>query len=93
MPKDRIGDIVLIGDRDTVFGRSPGAHNLKAHSNPAGRLRSNGSMEEATVPLFLNFSLQPEMSRKLSRGKVRSYDAFEFLLNAAKDAPPIEGQL
>lgn len=85
---DRVGDIVLVGDRDTVLGREPHAHDLARHCHH-GRLRAAGSLEEATVPLFVNFSLAPSFSQRLSRGKFRAYDAFDVLMNGAKEDTPL----
>ena len=45
LPEDRIGDVVVLGDADTVFG-DPNEVEL-----PAG-LRSHGSTHETTIPIL-----------------------------------------
>jgi phosphonoacetate hydrolase len=51
LPADRIGDIVVFADADTVIGTRPGAHDLSALDAP---LRSHGGRGEQAVPMFAN---------------------------------------
>jgi phosphonoacetate hydrolase len=45
---ERIGDLVVLGDRDTVFGELPGDHEVLDTG-----YRSHGSLHESDVPLFV----------------------------------------
>jgi phosphonoacetate hydrolase len=49
LPSDRIGDLVVLGDRATVFGRHAAGHDLSALRGP---LRSHGGRHEQEVPLL-----------------------------------------
>ena len=51
LPADRIGDLIVLGDRTTVFGRRPADHDLSALQGP---LRSHGGRHEQDVPLLLS---------------------------------------
>lgn len=77
LPRDRIGDIVIFGDKHSVIGRSPAFHDLSR----APHLRSHGGLEEGVVPMWFNTPLQPEYNKKLKRGKARNYHLFDYLLN------------
>ena len=46
--KSRIGDLVVWGDKDTVFGEM----EMEREDFPAG-LRSHGSLHELDIPLFV----------------------------------------
>jgi phosphonoacetate hydrolase len=54
LPPDRIGDLVVLGDRHTVFGRREGDHDLSALRGP---LRSHGGRHEQAVPILLSTPL------------------------------------
>eukprot|EP00123_Amoebidium_parasiticum_P021733 comp7273_c0_seq1/m.2977 comp7273_c0_seq1/g.2977 ORF comp7273_c0_seq1/g.2977 comp7273_c0_seq1/m.2977 type:complete len:463 (-) comp7273_c0_seq1:160-1548(-) len=79
LPSDRIGDLVVCGDRDTVVGRTPEAHDLSQLGGVP--LRSHGGMEESAVPMLISRPLQTEYSRRLGRGMARNYHLFDFLCN------------
>lgn len=83
LPGDRIGDLVVIGDCNTVLGRRPEAHDLSALGNTA--LRSHGGLDEQVVPLWINRPLTKDYARRLSTGKGRNYHLLEFLLNGTTD--------
>src|SRR5207249_930542 len=51
LPPDRVGDIILVGDRHTTLGKSPEAHDLSLLTEP---LRSHGGPTEETVPFIIN---------------------------------------
>jgi len=51
LPADRIGDLVVLGDESTVFGRREADHDLSALRGP---LRSHGGRHEQDVPLLLS---------------------------------------
>jgi phosphonoacetate hydrolase len=51
LPADRIGDLVVLGDAATVFGKRPADHDLTALRGP---LRSHGGRHEQEVPILLS---------------------------------------
>jgi phosphonoacetate hydrolase len=74
LPPDRIGDLVVVGDRHTVLGTSRDRHDLSALDAP---LRSHGGLAEQRVPLILNRrapGLGPE-------ARLRNFDIFDVALN------------
>ncbi|WP_375508924.1 phosphonoacetate hydrolase [uncultured Caballeronia sp.] len=74
LPKDRIGDLVLIGERLTVLGSTPDNHDLSGLTVP---LRSHGGVSEQRVPLIFNrkvVDLDP--ARRL-----RNFDIIDIALN------------
>jgi phosphonoacetate hydrolase len=73
LPPDRIGDLVVLGDRSTVLGGRAGEHDL---SQLVGRLRSHGGRHEQAVPLLLSVPL-----RRSARGRTNA-DVHDLLLNA-----------
>ena len=77
LPADRIGDIVVLSDRGSVLGRSPGAHDLSVLSG--SRLRSHGGRHEVTVPLASNRRLRPEVQARADT--LRNADAFPVALD------------
>jgi phosphonoacetate hydrolase len=76
LPADRIGDLVVLGDETTVFGRHGADHDLSALRGP---LRSHGGRHEQAVPVLL--------SESAPRGSVPSEltnaDVHSLLLGAA----------
>jgi phosphonoacetate hydrolase len=51
LPPDRIGDLVVLGDERTAFGKRRVDHDLSALRGP---LRSHGGRHEQTVPVLLS---------------------------------------
>ena len=82
LPPDRIGDLVLLSDKDTVLGRTPKWHDLTA---VASGLRSHGGMHEAMVPMILNRPLNRECADQLAARQLRNFDLFDILCNGTKD--------
>lgn len=75
LPEDRIGDLVIVGDRETVIGTSASRHDLSGLDAP---LRSHGGIAEQAVPLILNRKL-----REPAPSPLRNFDAFDLALNRA----------
>jgi phosphonoacetate hydrolase len=74
LPKDRIGQVVILARKDVVFGQTPENHDLSPLDAP---LRSHGGLSERQVPMVLNFAVdqsQPSL-------KIRNFDAFSIALN------------
>jgi phosphonoacetate hydrolase len=77
LPADRIGDIVVVGERDVVFGTSVARHDLTQLELP---LRSHGGISEQRVPLVLNRPVRGLDSNR----RLRNFDAFDLALNYAQ---------
>jgi phosphonoacetate hydrolase len=73
LPPDRIGDLVVLGDEITVFGKRRADHDLSALRGP---LRSHGGRHEQAVPVLL--SVRPS-----SQPLVTNADVHALLLGAA----------
>ena len=72
-----MGDLVVLGDRDTVLGKSPQEHDLSLLDAP---LRSHGGVSEQTVPFVLNRPLDATWVRGHA-GDLRNFDVFDAVLN------------
>jgi len=76
LPPERIGDLVVVSQQDTVIGTSRERHDLSGLDVP---LRSHGGISEQKVPLIVNRSVsQQPQSRRW-----RNFDAFDLGLNLA----------
>ncbi len=75
---DRMGDIILVSEINTVIGTSADRHDLSGLEVP---LRSHGGTSEQTVPLIVNRIVdQPDHS------PLRNFDVFDVALNHARQA-------
>jgi phosphonoacetate hydrolase len=79
LPPDRIGDLVVVSQQDTVIGTSRDKHNLSGLDVP---LRSHGGISEQKVPLIVNRSVSPQPQSR----RWRNFDAFDLGLNLAARA-------
>ena len=79
LPRDRVGDLVVIAATDTVLGKSPGEHDLSLLEEP---LRSHGGVSEQTVPFVINRALDRAHAQQLARADdLRNFDLFDYVLN------------
>ena len=78
LPLDRVGDLVVLGDRHTVLGQSPEAHDLSLLAEP---LRSHGGVSEQTVPFVLNRPLDRAWAPRPAGADLRNFDVFDAVLN------------
>jgi phosphonoacetate hydrolase len=76
LPADRIGDLIVLADGNTVLGKSRAAHDLGALH---GALRSHGGLHEQTVPMILTHPLR---DGALRGRELRGCDLHDLLLNA-----------
>jgi phosphonoacetate hydrolase len=76
LPADRIGDLVVIGERSVVIGGAAAKHDLSGLDAP---LRSHGGLAEQQVPLIMNRSF----AKLDSERRWRNFDAFDWVLNHA----------
>jgi phosphonoacetate hydrolase len=75
LPPDRIGDLVVLADGETVLGRSHAAHDLSALH---GALRSHGGLHERAVPIIVSHRLR---EGALRGRELRNRDLHDLLLN------------
>ncbi|WP_174364075.1 phosphonoacetate hydrolase [uncultured Caballeronia sp.] len=74
VPQDRIGDLVVLGERLTVLGSAADKHDLTGLTVP---LRSHGGLSEQRVPLIFNRKLvDVDDARRL-----RNFDVIDIALN------------
>jgi phosphonoacetate hydrolase len=77
LPPDRVGDLVVIGRRDTVLGTGRARHDLSGLTVP---LRSHGGISEQTVPLL--FNRRPNgLRERFGDAPLRNFDVLEIALN------------
>jgi phosphonoacetate hydrolase len=77
LPADRIGDVVVTGDRHTALGTAPQEHDLRLLD---GGLRSHGGLGEQEVPFVLNKPLRAGYAQRLG-ARLWNFDLLEFALN------------
>lgn len=75
LPRDRLGDIIVVSDRHVVLGTSESRHDLSGLTVP---LRSHGGLSEQTVPILLNRAVSPEV---FQRKRLRNFDILDLALN------------
>ncbi|MGH7154625.1 MAG: phosphonoacetate hydrolase [Acetobacteraceae bacterium] len=75
LPPDRIGDIIVISNREKVLGTSAARHDLSGLTEP---LRSHGGLTEQDVPMIVNRVVELPAGRVL-----RNFDIFDVALNFA----------
>ena len=82
LPADRIGDLIVLADAETVLGRSREVHDLGALH---GTLRSHGGLHERTVPLIVCAPLAAGAPMCPGRGtdgrELHNRDLHDLLLN------------
>ena len=77
LPRDRLGDVVVVTVGGWAVGSSPERHDLSGLTDP---LRSHGGIAEQVVPMIVNRPLTGvEADRRL-----RNFDAFDLALNHAQ---------
>ncbi|WP_327321206.1 phosphonoacetate hydrolase [Streptomyces sp. NBC_01210] len=69
LPADRIGELVVIAERNTALGTSPDRHDVSGFTEP---LRSHGGLTEQRVPFLVNRKIT-----ELPAGhRLRNFDAY-----------------
>ena len=76
LANDRMGDLILVSNKDTVIGTTASRHDLSGLEVP---LRSHGGLTEQRVPLIFS---QP-LSGMDSNQQLHNYDIFNVALNHA----------
>lgn len=75
LPRDRLGDIIVVSERHVVLGTSESQHDLSGLDVP---LRSHGGMSEQTVPLLFS---RPVAAEVRERKRLRNFDILDIALN------------
>jgi len=74
LPRDRMGDLVVVSERHVVLGSSAVRHDLSGLDAP---LRSHGGISEQTVPLLFN----RRTAGIPGRTRLRNFDVLDVALN------------
>ena len=82
LPEDRLGDIIVVSERNTAIGSAAKKHDLSGLTVP---LRSHGGMTEQKVPVILN----RKIGALPSDYRLRNFSAFDLALNYAKAQPAL----
>jgi phosphonoacetate hydrolase len=82
LPEDRMGDVIVVSERNTAIGSAAKKHDLSGLTVP---LRSHGGMTEQKVPVILNRKIEA-----LPAGyRLRNFSAFDLALNHAVAQAPL----
>src|SRR5215471_8569522 len=82
LPADRIGDLVVVSDRDTVLGKSKATLDLSELGGM--RLRSHGGLADRNVYLMFSRPLNDKYANIPLARPLRNFDAFDFVLNGLR---------
>ncbi|MFT5259273.1 MAG: phosphonoacetate hydrolase [Saprospiraceae bacterium] len=76
LPPDRVGDIVIVSDKNVVLGTSEHRHDLSGLTEP---LRSHGGISEQRVPFIMNRVIDDLPNEPV----LRNFDAYHYVTKAA----------
>jgi len=82
LPADRIGDLIVIGDKGTVLGTKQENHDLSQLGGM--RLRSHGGLADSQVSFILSRPLNKKYEAVAASRPLRNYDIFGFALNGVQ---------
>jgi len=82
LPADRIGDIIIVGDKGTVLGTKKESHDLSQLGGM--RLRSHGGLADSKVSFIFSRNLNSNYEGIAKSRQLRNYDVFDFALNGVK---------
>ena len=82
LPADRVGDLVVIGDRGTTLGKSKATLDLSELGGM--RLRSHGGLSDRNVYLMFSHPLSDEYANIALSRQLRNFDVFDFVLNGLR---------
>jgi phosphonoacetate hydrolase len=74
LPPDRLGDVIVVSEKNAVLGTSRARHDLSGLDAP---LRSHGGISEQPVPLLFNRRTGGIPGKQ----RLRNFDAFDVALN------------
>jgi phosphonoacetate hydrolase len=78
-PLDREGDVAVLADKVTVIGTRASDHDLSGLKGK--RLRTHGSLHEASVPFVISEPLNGAYAGRGAAGGLRSHEIFDFAIN------------
>jgi len=79
LPKDREGDVVVIGDWNTCIGAARSDHDLSGLRGQ--RLRTHGAITESKVPFVINRRLNEDYANRAATQSIKSYEIFDYAIN------------
>lgn len=79
LPSDRIGDLIVVGDRNTVLGASKATLDLSLLGGM--RLRSHGGLADRNVYLMFSRPLSDAYGHIAISRQLHNFDVFDFALN------------
>jgi phosphonoacetate hydrolase len=82
LPGDRIGDLVVVGDKGTVLGTKRADHDLSQLGGM--RLRSHGGVADSKVFLAVSRPLNEKYAKIAASRPIRNYDIFDLVLNGTR---------
>jgi phosphonoacetate hydrolase len=82
LPADRVGDVVVIGDRATTLGKSKATLDLSELGGT--RLRSHGGLSDRNVYLMFSRPLSDEYAHIALNRPLRNFDVFDFVMNGLR---------
>ena len=82
LPADRIGDLIVVGDRGTVLGKSKATLDLSALGGM--RLRSHGGLADRSLYLIFSRPLNNQYAKVALSRQLRNFDVFDFVLNGLR---------
>jgi phosphonoacetate hydrolase len=74
LPPDRLGDVIVISEKNAVLGTGRARHDLSGLDAP---LRSHGGISEQAVPLLFNRRTAGIPGKQ----RLRNFDVFDVALN------------
>ncbi|POX37755.1 phosphonoacetate hydrolase [Streptomyces sp. Ru73] len=80
LPGDRIGELVVIAERNTVLGTTPARHDISGFTEP---LRSHGGLSEQRVPFLVNAPVGPLPPAH----RLRNFDSYWVGTSVAAEVP------
>jgi phosphonoacetate hydrolase len=82
LPADRIGDLIVVGDRGTVLGKSKATLDLSMLGGM--RLRSHGGLADRNLYLIFSRPLNNQYANIALSRQLRNFDVFDFVLNGLR---------
>jgi phosphonoacetate hydrolase len=79
LPKDRIGDLIVVSDRSTVLGASKATLDLSQLGGT--QLRSHGGLADRDVYLMFSLPLNDTYAHIAISRVLHNYEVFDFALN------------
>jgi len=79
LPEDRIGDLIVVGERSSVLGSSKAALDLSRLGGT--RLRSHGGLADRNVYLMFSRPLNDTYAHIAISRVLSNFDVFDFALN------------